>query len=131
MHDLVDAVRQLIDCGKVGLFHVVNPGAVSPYQIMRRYAFLIDPRHVCTPISTARLDQVTRARRSNCLLATDKLAAAGMRLRAVHEAVDGSLRQIACPEEIAWRMGYVDGETMQRYVADLPGDDYAYVRSLL
>jgi glucose-1-phosphate thymidylyltransferase len=39
--------------------------------------------------------------------------------------------KIACPEEIAWRMGYVDTETMQRHVADLNGEYYAYIRSFL
>ena len=39
--------------------------------------------------------------------------------------------KIACPEEIAWRMGYVDGDTLRTQVADLKGEYFAYVRSLL
>lgn len=39
--------------------------------------------------------------------------------------------KIACPEEIAWRMGYIDTETLKRQVGDLKGDYYAYVRGLL
>jgi glucose-1-phosphate thymidylyltransferase len=39
--------------------------------------------------------------------------------------------KIACPEEIAWRMGYVDAETMRQSVADLKGEYYNYIRSLL
>lgn len=39
--------------------------------------------------------------------------------------------KIACPEEIAWRMGYVDTDTLKRQVAQLKGEYYEYVRSLL
>jgi glucose-1-phosphate thymidylyltransferase len=39
--------------------------------------------------------------------------------------------KIACPEEIAWRMGFVDTKTMRRNVADLKGEYYEYVRNLL
>ncbi len=39
--------------------------------------------------------------------------------------------KIACPEEIAWRMGYVDAETLKRSVADLKGEYFNYIRNLL
>jgi glucose-1-phosphate thymidylyltransferase len=38
---------------------------------------------------------------------------------------------IASPEEIAWRMGYVDAAQLERLAADLPGEYGAYLRSLL
>ena len=38
--------------------------------------------------------------------------------------------KIACPEEIAWRMGFVDLETLHEQVADLRGSYYDYIRDL-
>lgn len=39
--------------------------------------------------------------------------------------------KIACPEEIAWRMRYIDAGTLKSQIAQLKGDYYDYVRSLL
>lgn len=38
--------------------------------------------------------------------------------------------KIACPEEIAWRMGYKPLDQIRARVADLPGEYYAYIRGL-
>jgi glucose-1-phosphate thymidylyltransferase len=38
--------------------------------------------------------------------------------------------KIACPEEIAWRMGYVSLRQLQSQVADTPGSYYDYIREL-
>jgi glucose-1-phosphate thymidylyltransferase len=40
--------------------------------------------------------------------------------------------KIACPEEVAFRMGFIDREQLERLVADMPISDYArYLRVLL
>ncbi|GAA0325760.1 hypothetical protein GCM10009087_40120 [Sphingomonas oligophenolica] len=40
--------------------------------------------------------------------------------------------KIACPEEIAWRMKFIDDEGLERAVARLARSDYAtYLRSLM
>jgi glucose-1-phosphate thymidylyltransferase len=38
---------------------------------------------------------------------------------------------IACPEEIAWRMGFIDATRLESLAADLPDEYGAYVRSLV
>ncbi len=38
--------------------------------------------------------------------------------------------KIACPEEIAWRMGYVDQATLCQSIAGLQGEYYEYVRTM-
>ncbi len=38
--------------------------------------------------------------------------------------------KIACPEEIAWRMGYVTLDQLRRQVADKPGPYHDYIRDL-
>ena len=40
--------------------------------------------------------------------------------------------KIGCPEEIAYRMGYIDAEALSRLAAALPKNDYsAYLRRVL
>ena len=40
--------------------------------------------------------------------------------------------KVACPEEIAWRMGYIDSADMERLVAGMPASGYtAYLANLL
>jgi glucose-1-phosphate thymidylyltransferase len=38
---------------------------------------------------------------------------------------------IACPEEIAWRMGFIDDAALERLAAELPDEYGAYLRALL
>ena len=37
---------------------------------------------------------------------------------------------IACPEEIAWRMGYVDRAQLERLAAELPDAYGEYLRAI-
>lgn len=48
----------------------------------------------------------------------------------VHAVESRQGLKIACPEEIAWRMGYVDLATIKQQVAPLKGEYYDYVRNL-
>jgi dTDP-4-dehydrorhamnose reductase len=93
--DLLDAARRLVEGRRVGIFHIANPGVTSPYRIMLRYRELVDPQHSFERISPDELDGLTRARRCNCRLATDKLAAAGITLQPIDEAVEDALRRIS------------------------------------
>ena len=40
--------------------------------------------------------------------------------------------KVGCPEEVAWRMGFIDAEQLSRLAASMAGSDYgAYLRDLL
>jgi glucose-1-phosphate thymidylyltransferase len=40
--------------------------------------------------------------------------------------------KIACPEEIAYRLGYIDGEQLERLAGSMPNGDYGrYLMSVL
>jgi len=93
--DLISAATRLIDGGATGTFNVVNPGAMSPYDVMVRYRAVVDPTHQFEPLSVGQLGEVASAGRSNCILNTDKLRAAGIALPHVEEAVDRCLHQLA------------------------------------
>jgi 3,5-epimerase/4-reductase len=95
--DFLSAARQLIALRATGIFNVVNPGAISPYELMERYRELVDPDHEFEPLSPEELRSLTRAGRSNCILSTAKLRSAGVEMPPVGAAVDAALR------ELAWR----------------------------
>lgn len=76
-----------------GLYNFTNPGHLTTREVVA----LIRRRGVCRKefrffASEAEfLHRAARTPRSNCILNTDKLAATGIRLAEVHEAVDAAL----------------------------------------
>jgi len=92
--DFLDVARTLIERRTTGTFNVVNPGAVSPYQVMERYKAVVDPSHRFERLTLDDLSEVVKAGRSNCLLSTAKLEAEGLRMRPVEEAVDDMLSRL-------------------------------------
>jgi dTDP-4-dehydrorhamnose reductase len=71
---LISAAWQLVKAEKFGVFNVVNPGIVSPYNLavqMGRKPERLTPEG---------LNALTVAGRSNCVLSTAKLEAAGVKL---------------------------------------------------
>jgi 3,5-epimerase/4-reductase len=93
--DFVAAARRLIQQRATGIYHIVNPGATSPYEIMRRYQALIDPGHEFKRLEARGLADLVATGRSNCVLSTKKLEAAGLKLRPIDQAVDLALRSLA------------------------------------
>jgi dTDP-4-dehydrorhamnose reductase len=93
--DLVSAATRLIADGAVGTFNIVNPGPMSPYEVMTRYRALVDPTHRFEPLPASQLGEVATTGRSNCVLNTDKLRAAGIVLPTAEEAVNRCLMQLA------------------------------------
>jgi 3,5-epimerase/4-reductase len=93
--DFMRAASQLIAQRVTGVFNIVNPGAISPYQVMQMYQELVDPRHTFEPLRVEQMPEVTRAARSNCILDTTKLTQQGITLRPVRDAVMTALRELA------------------------------------
>jgi dTDP-4-dehydrorhamnose reductase len=89
--DFLVAMAALIDRRATGVYNVVNPGAISPFEIMQMYREIVDPRHEFEPLPVSQLGLVTRAGRSNCLLSTAKLQREGLSLPPVREAVRTAL----------------------------------------
>ena len=91
--DLLFAAKKLIDARAMGIFNVVNPGAIKHKEILAWYKEIIDPAHVYTLIKPKELFEkgLAKAGRSNCLLDTTKLAEAGILLPAARQAVRDSI----------------------------------------
>lgn len=92
MDDLIACVDWVIDNSVTGLYHVTNPEPLSAAQVMREYQKYV-PEHQFDVISTAQLDKLTVAKRSNCILNTDKLTQAGFRMTPTQEALEGCMHE--------------------------------------
>ncbi len=92
--DFVTAIQTLIDKRATGIYNVVNPGSLSPYDIMSEYQRVIDASQPCEPLSLRDLPSVVKTGRSNCILSSKKLAEEGLVMRPVQEALRLALEEL-------------------------------------
>lgn len=87
--DFLEVVKQLTDKKKVGIYHVANPGTISPSAIVELYQKIVDPSHKFEKISVEDLYQkgLAKAVRSNCILNTDKLQTEGIHLKPINQRI--------------------------------------------
>lgn len=92
--DLLQVVSGLLRIRPSGLLHATNPGVLSHRHLIERYRALVDPAHTCELVDEAVLlaRGLTLRPRSNAILNSDRLAALGLRMRPIHEALDDTLR---------------------------------------
>lgn len=86
MDDLVRCVDWAAKNAKVGIYHVTNPEPVTAAQVMREYQKYV-PDHFFEIITEAQLDKLTVAKRSNCIINSDKLKWAGFDMTPSAEAL--------------------------------------------
>ena len=71
--DFLEATKYLMENKKMGFYNVVNPGVISPAEILEVYKEVVDSSHSFEIISLEELYTFTKAERSNCVLNSDKL----------------------------------------------------------
>ena len=86
MDDLARCVDWAAQGRKTGIFHVTNPQPLTAARIMREYQKYV-PDHQFEIITEDQLDKLTTAKRSNCILSTEKLNAAGFKMSETEEAL--------------------------------------------
>ena len=89
--DLLQALQKLIEKKRTGIYNIVNPGLISPFEVMRLYKLTVDGSVKFDAISVAELDELVTAKRSNCHLSTAKLAAEGIVMKDIRESVRSCL----------------------------------------
>ncbi len=89
--DFVRATKELIAQRKTGTYNVVNPGAISHQEILDLYRSIVDPQFTYTLMTLDELHQQTAAKRSNCVLSTQKIQSVGIQLPEIHNAVEQAL----------------------------------------
>ena len=82
-----------------GLYNVTNPGAITTSETaeMIRKSGLCNKTFRYFQDEGDFLSAPGRVKRANCILSSEKLAAAGIKMREVHEAVEWSLRHWTVP----------------------------------
>jgi dTDP-4-dehydrorhamnose reductase len=70
--DLVRCIDWMIENKKTGIYNVVNPEPITAARVMKEYQKYI-PEHQFSIISGEKLDKLTKAKRSNCILDGSKL----------------------------------------------------------
>lgn len=90
--DFLEASKKLIDKRATGFFNMVNPGTISPYEVMKMYKEIVDPSKDFEPFNIDELTDVTKAGRSSCVLSTEKLEGEGIEMKPVKEAVEEALK---------------------------------------
>lgn len=86
MPDLVRCIDWVIQKKLIGIYHVANSPPLDAAQVMTEYRKYI-PSHQFQVISDKQLDQLTVAKRSNCILNTDKLTATGFTFTDARQAL--------------------------------------------
>jgi dTDP-4-dehydrorhamnose reductase len=91
IHDLKCCVEWAAQQKLNGIYHVVNPQPLTATRIMQEYQ-KYDPSHQFEIINEYELDQLTVAKRSNCILNTQKLKKAGFEMTNSEEALERCMK---------------------------------------
>jgi 3,5-epimerase/4-reductase len=86
MSDLARCIEWAADKKPGGIFHVANPQPLTAARIMKEFQKYV-PEHQFEIITESQLDDMTIAKRSNCILNTDKLQRAGFKMTHSEEAL--------------------------------------------
>lgn len=95
MDDFLMAADALIQKRATGIFNMTNPGTIEHREILDLYKEIVDPTYHYELFSVEEMEQITKARRSNCGLSSKKLEDYGIHMRPVKEAVRDALVQYA------------------------------------
>lgn len=88
---MIKAIEQLVEKKAQGIYNLVNPGSISAKDIMSMYKKIVNPSYEFGVFSVEELGSITKGKRSNCILRTDKLKNEGIILPEINEAVESCL----------------------------------------
>lgn len=93
VEDLVRCVDWAIDNERMGIWHVTNPEPITAAQVAMEWK-KHRPTHEFSLITEQELGDLTVAKRSNCLLNTDKLIEAGFEMTPSLEAMQYCVKSV-------------------------------------
>ena len=94
LRDLPDVVRRIIEARGEGVYHAVNPGALSHREVLgawRRHVDPLLPEPRWATLEDLEAAGLARAPRSHAALADARLASVGARMRDAHDALEEDL----------------------------------------
>lgn len=92
MDDLINVIDWVIKESQIGIFHVTNPEPLTAVRVMEEYQKYV-PTHKFEIISENDLDKLTLAKRSNCILNSNKLRSAGYYMRSTEQALVETMKK--------------------------------------
>lgn len=92
MSDLVRCIDWVIQNQHIGIFHVTNPQPLTAVDIMKEYQKYI-PEHQFSIIDGLKLDQLTYAKRSNCILNTEKINNLGFYMNNSYDSLENCMKK--------------------------------------
>ena len=92
MSDLSLFVEHVIKNNITGIYHVTNPTPLTAAQVMIEYKKYY-PEHMFEVITGEQLDKITLAKRSNCILNTDKLSKIGFSMTPTKDALEACMKE--------------------------------------
>jgi dTDP-4-dehydrorhamnose reductase len=95
--DLVGVVRGLVERRATGVFHATNPGTMRHRDLLALYREMVDPGHRATLIREEELvaKGLAASARSNCVLASPRLAELGIAMRPIDVALRATVAEYA------------------------------------
>lgn len=93
IEDFLKASKELIERKESGIFNIVNKPATSHKEIIELYKEIVNSKFECKFISLEELHEITKAERSNCVLSTEKLENAGLKMRETRKALVDCLQK--------------------------------------
>ncbi len=94
IEDLLATTEKLMAKGATGIFNVVNPGIITPYQVACMLRERVRPDMQFEKITKEQLNAMTRAKRIDSVLSGAKLASLGIVLPDIHERLKEILVQL-------------------------------------
>lgn len=88
IEDLMPASYELMKRKRTGIYNMTNPGVIDHKTILEMYKEIIDPAFTYTVMSLEEMyDKYASAKRSNCILNSNKLEKEGIHMRPIEEAI--------------------------------------------
>lgn len=85
VEDLLDVTDQLVARRVTGVYNVVNPGIITPFQVATMLKEIVKPEMEFVKISKEELNKMTLATRVDCVLSGARLEGQGIHLKEIHE----------------------------------------------
>jgi 3,5-epimerase/4-reductase len=95
IEDMIDVFYKLLAKQATGIFHVVNPGAISHKEILSMYEEIVDPQHSNIWITEEELvsSGLAKKKRSNNIMQSENLEKSDITMRPIKEAMKDVLEK--------------------------------------
>lgn len=93
--DLLTTAEILMEKKRMGIYHIVNPGIITPAKIVELYKKIVNPHHQfeIIPLEELYRQGLAKATRANCVLNTEKLQKEDVHLKPIGERIIEILKE--------------------------------------